>query len=101
MPTYHYRCTADGYEFDVHQSFSDAPLTACPKCGQPVKRVIHASPIVFKGSGWYITDSRPTTESSGGVQDAAKVAEKHAPESAKADAPAPSEPTSATSGDSK
>lgn len=76
MPTYAYRGDECGHEFEVRQTFSDDPLTECPTCGQPVHRVIHPAGIVFKGTGWYITDSRPTTDSSGGVQDATKVANK-------------------------
>jgi len=58
MPLYAYRGTACAHEFETHQSFSDDPLTECPECGGPVRRVFHAPPLVFKGSGWYITDSR-------------------------------------------
>jgi putative FmdB family regulatory protein len=76
MPTYAYRGDECGHEFEIRQSFSDDPVSVCPECGKPVHRVIHPAGIVFKGSGWYITDSRPTTESSGGVQDAAKVSGK-------------------------
>lgn len=72
MPVYQYRGTECGHEFEVRQSFADDPITVCPECGRPVRRVIHASPIVFKGSGWYITDSKPTHDSSGGVQDVNK-----------------------------
>lgn len=93
MPTYAYRGDECGHEFEVRQSFSDEPLTECPSCGQPVHRVIHPAGIVFKGSGWYITDSRPTTESSGGVHDASKVASKNDKGSA---SPAKSGPAAAT-----
>lgn len=73
MPTYRYRGDVCDHEFEVRQSFSDDPITTCTICGQPVHRVISASPVVFKGSGWYITDSKPTTDSSGGVQDSSRV----------------------------
>lgn len=76
MPTYAYRGKVCDHEFEVRQSFSDDPITECQVCGQPVRRVIHPAGIVFKGTGWYVTDSRPTTDSSGGVQDASKVASK-------------------------
>ncbi len=56
MPIYEYKCERDG-TFEEWQSFSDAPLTACPKCGSPVERVFSTGVgLVFKGSGWYITD---------------------------------------------
>ncbi len=63
MPTYHYRCTSCGHEFDQFQKFSDDPLTECPDCHQRIKRVIGNVGVVFKGSGWYITDSRKPSES--------------------------------------
>jgi putative FmdB family regulatory protein len=58
MPTYAYRGTACAHEFEAYQSFSENPLTTCTECGGPVRRVIQPAPIVFKGSGWYINDSR-------------------------------------------
>ncbi len=59
MPTYVYACDACGKQFEQFQSFKDEPLTVC-RCGQEgrVRRVIQPAGIVFKGSGWYITDSR-------------------------------------------
>ena len=59
MPTYAYRCDACGHQFDTVQRFSDDPLRDCPACAGSVRRVIHPVGVVFKGSGWYITDSRP------------------------------------------
>jgi putative FmdB family regulatory protein len=58
MPTYVYRCEQCNYHFEQIQKFSDAPLKACPRCNGHVRRVIHPTGIVFKGSGWYINDSR-------------------------------------------
>jgi len=63
MPTYAYRGTACAHEFETYQSFSDDPLTECLECGGPVRRVIQPAPIVFKGSGWYITDSKNASSS--------------------------------------
>jgi putative FmdB family regulatory protein len=57
VPTYVYQCEHCG-RFELKQSFSDAALTACPTCGRPVRKVFTPAPIVFKGSGWYSTDSR-------------------------------------------
>ncbi|MGB9632259.1 MAG: FmdB family zinc ribbon protein [Chloroflexaceae bacterium] len=59
MPTYVYACDACGKQFEQFQSFKDEPLTVC-RCGQAgkVRRLIQPAGIVFKGSGWYITDSR-------------------------------------------
>lgn len=72
MPVYQYRGIECDHVFEVRQSFSDDAVADCDVCGKPVRRVIHASPVVFKGSGWYVTDSRPTTDPVGGVQDADK-----------------------------
>ena len=59
MPTYEYACKKCGDKFDIVQSFSDKPLKKHPgDCGGPVQKVFHASGIVFKGSGFYVTDSR-------------------------------------------
>lgn len=61
MPTYDYRCESCGNRFDVWQKMTDDPLTVCPKCAGHVRRVIHPAGIVFKGSGFYITDTRGTS----------------------------------------
>src|SRR5690242_5711366 len=61
MPTYTYQCADCGVAFEQFQKFADDPLTECPTCHGQVKRVIHPVGIVFKGAGWYITDSRSGT----------------------------------------
>jgi len=58
VPTYEYHCAHCDRTFDVVQSFQDDPLKDCPTCGQPVKKVFGNVGIVFKGSGFYKTDSR-------------------------------------------
>jgi putative FmdB family regulatory protein len=58
MPTYEYACTNCGHRFDVRQRFSEDPITDCPKCGANVRRVLYPAGVIFKGSGWYATDSR-------------------------------------------
>ena len=59
MPTYTYRCSNCGVEFDRFQKFSDKPLTRCPECRTGrVSRIPQPSAIVFKGSGWYATDHK-------------------------------------------
>jgi putative FmdB family regulatory protein len=58
LPTYEYRCDSCDRNFDAVQSFHDEPLTACPTCGSPVRKVFGNVGIVFKGSGFYKTDSR-------------------------------------------
>ena len=62
MPTYAYRCSACDHRFDAVQRMVDDPLTECPSCGGFVKRLIQNVPVVFKGSGWYITDSRKSRD---------------------------------------
>lgn len=56
MPTYGYKCRECNQEFEVFQKMSDDPVTECPTCGGPVKRVFHPVGIIFKGSGFYTTD---------------------------------------------
>ncbi|MBZ0320603.1 MAG: zinc ribbon domain-containing protein [Anaerolineae bacterium] len=65
MPLYAYQCRTCGHEFETRQSFHDAPLTDCPNCQtkNAVFRVIQAAGVVFKGSGWYITDSKGKKDS--------------------------------------
>jgi putative FmdB family regulatory protein len=58
VPTYQYACTACDHRFDAVQSFSDASLTVCPVCSGPLRKVFSSVGIVFKGSGFYRTDSR-------------------------------------------
>ena len=61
MPTYAYACTACGHRFEVQQSFSDAALTECPECEGRLRKLFNTVGIVFKGSGFYRTDSRSGT----------------------------------------
>ena len=58
MPTYQYSCTECGEQLEAVQKFSDAPLTVCEACGGRLRKVFSAVGIVFKGSGFYRTDSR-------------------------------------------
>lgn len=58
MPTYSYQCTQCGDKFDIVQSFSDDTLTTCEKCDGKLRKLFNSVGIVFKGSGFYRTDSR-------------------------------------------
>ena len=58
MPTYQYACTACGHQLEAVQSFSDEPLTECPACEGRLRKMFNSVGIVFKGSGFYRTDSR-------------------------------------------
>jgi putative FmdB family regulatory protein len=63
MPTYEYECKSCGYYFDAFQNMSDDPLTSCPQCGKEVRRLIKGgSGIIFKGSGFYVTDKKGGTK---------------------------------------
>jgi len=62
VPTYEYQCEACTHQFEVVQSFSDAPIEACEKCGGQVRKIYSNVGVVFKGSGFYKTDSRSKPE---------------------------------------
>lgn len=56
MPIYEYQCQGCDHRFEIKQSFNDPPLTTCERCGGAVTKLISAPAIMFKGSGWYVTD---------------------------------------------
>ncbi|ASW53406.1 FmdB family zinc ribbon protein [Plantactinospora sp. KBS50] len=64
MPTYQYVCTACGHQLEAVQSFADEPLTECPSCEGRLRKLFNSVGIVFKGSGFYRTDSRSTNSDS-------------------------------------
>ena len=64
MPIYEYECTNCGHRFERHQRVSDDPVTICPKCTGYVRRVFHAVGVIFKGSGFYVTDNRRSSTGS-------------------------------------
>ncbi len=64
MPTYSYACTECDHRFDAVQSFSDDSLTTCPECQGRLRKVFNAVGVVFKGGGFYRTDSRAGSSSS-------------------------------------
>ena len=64
MPTYEYACKSCGEHLEVQQKFTDDPLTECPACQGPLRKVFGSVGIAFKGSGFYKTDSRPSSSSS-------------------------------------
>jgi putative FmdB family regulatory protein len=92
MPIYDYRCDHCGHVFSQVQSYSEPPVEKCPSCGKKPRRLIVPAAIVFKGSGWYKTDSRPPEKSE------TKSESKPEPKSeAKGDAKSKSEPKSKSS----
>jgi putative FmdB family regulatory protein len=88
VPIYEYVCQSCQHRFEVKQGVTDPPLSSCERCGKAVTKVISAPAIMFKGSGWYVTDYsaklKPSTES--------KPDEKSSPP--------PATPTPATAGSS-
>jgi putative FmdB family regulatory protein len=71
MPVYEYECEQCGTHFERIQSVRDEPIRRCPECSGTVHKVFHPAGIIFKGSGWYITDSRKS--SSGAVTGESKT----------------------------
>lgn len=88
MPTYDYQCSACGHTFDELQSFSEPPLTKCPKCKKnKLERLFGGGgAIIFKGSGFYETDYRRTGENA--PKPEGEAAKSETKSEAKADAPA-------------
>jgi putative FmdB family regulatory protein len=64
VPTYAYACTACDHRFEIFQSFSDDSLTQCPECEGRLRKLFNAVGVVFKGNGFYRTDSRSGSSSS-------------------------------------
>jgi putative FmdB family regulatory protein len=76
MPTYEYECSSCGHTFDVFQSMSDEPVKVCPECGKAVRRLIFGGTgVIFKGSGFYINDSRKASSSSVSTEKPSKAKE--------------------------
>ena len=87
MPIYEYECSVCHFHFERRQRFDDEPVDMCPNCQGKARRVIHSVPIIFKGSGFYITDSRKgggtgstgsSTGSNKGLSDKGKQKKKEA-----------------------
>ena len=74
MPIYEYLCQNCAYRFEVKQGIKDDPIKTCSRCGQAVTKLISSPAIMFKGSGWYVTDYsdkfKPTAGSEGSMQSA-------------------------------
>ncbi|TWS18906.1 FmdB family transcriptional regulator [Tsukamurella asaccharolytica] len=83
MPTYSYQCKECGEAFDAVQSFSDDSLTECPHCGGPLRKLFNSVGVVFKGSGFYRTDSRSSKADTAATSE--KKSEKKPDTSTKAD----------------
>jgi len=80
MPTYEYECKSCLHSFEVFQAMSDASLKECPECGNEVRRVIHGGTgVIFKGSGFYVTDKNKASSSSAGKSSSVKSDDKVSP----------------------
>lgn len=85
MPTYGYQCRDCAHQFSVFQSMKDDPVSVCPDCGGSVKRLLYPVGIVFKGSGWYINDSRKPEKSETGSTEGSSASKADAKTDSKAD----------------
>src|ERR1700755_3041225 len=96
MPTYEYACTKCGHEFEIFQSMKDAPLVVCPQCKKRgLKRLVGGGAgLIFKGSGFYITDYKNKGSKKEGGDKAASTSGDKAPAAATEKKPAaPSKPS--------
>ncbi len=102
MPTYQYACTACGHQLEAVQSFADDPLTECPACEGRLRKLFSSVGIVFKGSGFYRTDSRTDSGTNGSgakpAKDAARPAKDTASTPATDSGTASSKPATSGSG---
>jgi putative FmdB family regulatory protein len=103
VPTYEYVCTnPEGkHEFEVVQSFSDPAVTTCPECGAPVRKVYGSVGVVFKGSGFYRTDSRKaesSTTPAASKESSSSGGSKESSSSSSSSTSTPSSPSSSSTG---
>jgi putative FmdB family regulatory protein len=79
VPTYQYSCTECGHFFEAVQSFSEDSLTVCPECSGRLRKVYNAVGVVFKGSGFYRTDSRASSNGGSSSGDSASTKAESSP----------------------
>jgi putative FmdB family regulatory protein len=89
MPVYTYRCLDNDHEFQVRQRMMDDPLTECTVCGGPVRRVVSSVGIVFKGSGFYVTDNRSSSVNGKGSKPKGKESKDESATATAGTSPAP------------
>jgi putative FmdB family regulatory protein len=95
VPTYEYACSTCGNHIEVSQRFSDQPLSVCGVCGGSLRKVFHPAGILFKGSGFYATDSRRSGKKSTATESGSTGStDGGASESKKAEKPSPPASTS-------
>ena len=99
MPTYQYACTECGHRLEAFQSFTDDALTECPACAGRLRKVFNSVGVVFKGSGFYRTDSREAAKPKDGAkEDSGKPAERLVTSRPALPRPTPEAGTSSSSG---
>jgi putative FmdB family regulatory protein len=100
MPTYPYRCRTCDHEFEEFQSMSDEPLTVCPECGGEIHRIISGGAgLIFKGSGFYITDYRKDSYSKDAARDKSESSSSVGTEKTKKTETSKSDSTKKSGGD--
>ncbi|MFB9366476.1 FmdB family zinc ribbon protein [Kitasatospora sp. NPDC001664] len=100
MPTYQYQCTQCGHGLEAVQKFTDEALTTCPDCQGKLRKVFSAVGVVFKGSGFYRTDSRSSSSSSVSSSSGSSSSSSSSASSASAPAAAPASSGGSGSGGS-
>jgi putative FmdB family regulatory protein len=97
MPLYEYQCDGCGHRFEVIQKYSDPPVSACPSCGESVKKLLSSPAIQFKGTGWYITDyARKGSQTGDGAEAPSSTAKSDKSEPAKSSTDTSSTTTTST-----
>jgi putative FmdB family regulatory protein len=88
VPTYQYACTTCGHRLEAVQSFADEPLTVCPECEGRLRKLFNSVGVVFKGSGFYRTDSRSESKPKSASESSSESSSERSSESApKTDSP--------------
>ena len=98
MPTYQYACTECGHAFEQFQSFSDDALTECPQCEGRLRKLFNAVGVVFKGSGFYRTDSRSGSGSGSGSSESKSTSTSDSSTATKTESSSTAKPAAATAG---
>lgn len=101
MPTYSYACTECGNRFDVVQAFTDDALTTCERCDGRLRKLFNSVGVVFKGSGFYRTDSRESAKSSTNGSAKSESSAGPSEKSSSSDTSGSSDKTSSTSDSAK
>ncbi len=99
MPLYEYQCQECGLRFERRQTFTEDPVKTCPECGGPVVRLIQPAGIIFKGSGFYVTDHR--SKSSTAIPGGRKEEADHTPAKSESETPKASTTSSSEASNDK